>query len=157
MSGEDSKLPPSVRQFLTVASADGESSRPGPVAPSPFLAALSDFLPKMQAANAALPPKDARNDDSSIEIIAQVAPAATGVVDVLPKAEEDGNGAGSHSEEEENNEGVPTVHMDLYVDGALGELVSQQEEDGEEKGSVGHGRDEASAGKPLVEVVEHAA
>jgi hypothetical protein len=162
-NGGDSKAPPalpaSLRSMLTVTprpSALGAWVTDA-VAPSALVSRLEAFLPQLAAANAALPDAPgapcveikhkgadgAESEEESEEESENSDAGFAGVADHDDPIAHEGD-----EEAEEEDEGCETkpvrapgkaVHMDLYVDAALGELVPRDED--------------AAPTKPLIEVL----
>lgn len=130
--GPDGRIPKSLEKLLRV---DGPSSQPATsaVPPSSLLAKLGAFLPQLEAANAAL----SRADCGKLNSIP--APVAAPVADAAD--------AGGGSPPVAKDGDPLAVHMDVYVDEALGELVPSA------KAAQETDKADAERGPPLVEEV----
>jgi len=130
------EVPASLRQFLTVTEADG-SARTNEVEPSPLLARLEAFLPKIAEANKQLEQHEAEGSGISLEKIDNADEETGRISGALGKLAK-GTVDEDHEDEESEDEEL-SVHMDLYVDSSLGKLVADE--------------DDAEADDALVEVI----
>ena len=108
----NSEIPLSLRRMLKLKPNDHGNSVTQTVERSALFAKLDAFLPKMEAANRALQGEDQVKKDSF--------PAPVGV--------SSGTGCyiskdGSDVEKESDEDQTPVIHMDVYVDKAMGQLV----------------------------------
>jgi hypothetical protein len=142
------ELPPSLRAMLRMSNGPEAMTNWTPfVAPSPLLARMQDFLPRMAAANADLPSNGTADTQSCVEIMdkddASTSASVGGCgrasgLEARPSLHSHSSGhdanigfsldevpnetAGRHSSEDD------AVVMDLYVDNTCGELVARDED-----------------------------
>ncbi len=136
------QMPKSLEKLLTVDKSGGAPPPTSTVPKSEFLAKLDAFLPQLKAANNALLTEDSDKLNSI--------PAPTIVEPTMESGLcEDGNRENQRDEwstrRSSTNDDEPVVHMDVYINDELGELVANPD-------SVR--KEEEEKENPLIEVVE---
>jgi hypothetical protein len=142
-SGDE--LPPSLRAMLRMSNGPETKTNVMPlVAPSPLLARMQDFLPRMAAANAGLPSDGTADTQSCVEIMdkddVSTSDSVGGSCTVIePRPSPHGPSPGQDTNvgfsldkvvketAERHSSADDAVVMDLYVDNTCGELVARDE------------------------------